>query len=540
MPSIASTPWSDPRVPPADRCVLRPVLERWAADRPDQVFARFEDGGEWTYAQTLKVAREAAAGLASIGVEGGDNVMSWLPNGRDALRVWFGANHLGAVYVPINTSYRGRLLEHVIGNAQARVIVLHAELAPRLDGIDLGTLTDAVVVAGSGVDLGPLKVHEAGLLARDGSQPPPAETIEPWHDQSIIYTSGTTGPSKGVRSSYLHLYSASWDPVPYLDDTDRYLIALPLFHVGGTVPVYSMLLRGGSIAVTSGFKVGGFWETVAATGSTFTVLLASMVTLLTKAPPSPKDREHGMRHALMIPLSVDTEQFKARFGCTIYTAYNMTEISSPLMSGAQPKVLGSCGRPRDGVEVRIVDGNDCEVARGEVGELIVRTDRPWALNHGYYRNAEATVEAWRNGWFHTGDAFRIDAEGNYHFVDRMKDAIRRRGENISSFEVEAEVSTFPGVQEAAAVAVPSEHGEDEVLVAVVAQSGASIDWALLVAHLVPRMPHYMVPRYFRAIEALPKTPTQKVQKHVLRRDGVTADTWDREAAGIRLRGQKLS
>jgi crotonobetaine/carnitine-CoA ligase len=190
------------------------------------------------------------------------------------------------------------------------------------------------------------------------------------------------------------------------------------------------------------------------------------------------------------------------------------------------------------VEVRIVDDNDCEVATGEIGELIVRTETPWAMNSGYYGNPEATARAWRNGWFHTGDAFRQDAAGNYFFVDRMKDAIRRRGENISSFEVEAEVSSHPQVQEAAAVAVPSEHGEDEVLVAVVPQPGGC-DPKALVEYLIPRMPHFMVPRYVRLMPELPKTPTQKVQKHLIRSEGITADTWDREQAGVVVRRQKL-
>ena len=533
--------WSDSRVPAARQCVLRPLLEHWAAEQPSSTFARFEDGTEWTYAQTLDVVRRAAAGLHALGVRPGDNVMSWLPNGPDALRVWFGANYCGAVYVPINTAYRGRLLAHVIANAQAKVLVTHPELARRLDEVDVATLTDVVLTgSGEGITLPPaLRGHGREVLEAPAGEDSATVAIAPWHDQTIIYTSGTTGPSKGVRSSYLHLYSASSDPFPYLDHTDRFLVALPLFHVGGTVAVYAMLVRGGSVAVVSGFQVGAFWETVAATGSTFAVLLGSMATLLAKKDEAVLDRGHGLRHALMIPLSEDTARFKARFGCDIYTAYNMTEISSPLVSGPQPAVLGSCGRPRAGVQVRIVDDHDCEVAPGATGELIVRTDRPWALNHGYFRDAQATVDAWRNGWFHTRDAFRVDAEGNYHFVDRIKDAIRRRGENISSFEVEAEVNAHAQVQEVAAVAVPSELGEDEVLVAIVPKPDAQIDPVALTDYLIARLPHFMVPRYIRIVPALPKTATQKVQKHVLRSEGVTPDTWDREAAGIRVRGTRL-
>ena len=535
-------PWFDSRVPDASSCVLKPVLERWAAEKPDAVFARFEDGSEWTWSQTLANARRAAAGLQTLGVAQGDNVLSWLPNGPDALRVWFGANLLGAVYVPLNTAYRGRLLEHVVRTSGSRIMVAHAALADRLSEIDVSTLREVIVVRGDSPPAGGSLVwHPQERLDGETAalQPPPQEIL-PWHNQSIVFTSGTTGPSKGVESSYLHLYSASFDPFPYLDAEDRYLVTLPLFHVGGTVAVYAMLLRGASVAIVDSFKLDTFWSVVARTGSTFCCLLGSMATLLAKAPEAAHDRGHGLRHALMIPLCEDAAKFRERFGCDIYTLFNMSEVSVPLVSPPNPASLGSCGRPRAGIEVRIVDENDCEVAPGQVGELVVRSDRPWAMTHGYFGDPQATARAWRNGWFHTGDAFRIDETGDYRFVDRMKDSIRRRGENISSFEVEAEVCGHPSVMEAAAVAVPSPLGEDEVLVAVVPRPGASVDPEALVRYLIPRMPHFMVPRYVRVVDALPKTPTQKVQKHALRDEGIAPGAWDREAAGLHLKRSRLS
>jgi carnitine-CoA ligase len=207
-------------------------------------------------------------------------------------------------------------------------------------------------------------------------------------------------------------------------------------------------------------------------------------------------------------------------------------VSTPLVSDFHPGTPGTCGTVRPGIEARVVDEHDCEVAPGETGELILRSDRPWAMNHGYYKNPEATAKAWRNGWFHTGDGFRYDEDGFFYFVDRIKDAIRRRGENISSFEVENEVSAHPLVAEAAAIPVPSELGEDEVMVVVAPTEGATIDEAELLEFLAPRMAHFMLPRYVRTVDELPKTPTQKIQKHLLKSDGVTADTWDRDAAGV--------
>jgi crotonobetaine/carnitine-CoA ligase len=211
----------------------------------------------------------------------------------------------------------------------------------------------------------------------------------------------------------------------------------------------------------------------------------------------------------------------------------------PIVSEPNPSALGSAGKVRAGVEVRIVDDNDCEVPVGAVGELVVRTECPWALNHGYAGNPEATAAAWRNGWFHTGDGFRKDEEGNFYFVDRLKDAIRRRGENISSFEVESEVLSHPAVREAAAVAVRSEIAEDEVMAVVAIKEGADFDPAELIEFLRPRMAHFMIPRYVRVVEGLPRTPTAKIEKVKLREAGITPDTWDRDAAGIEVKREKI-
>ena len=241
-----------------------------------------------------------------------------------------------------------------------------------------------------------------------------------------------------------------------------------------------------------------------------------------------------------MPLNDTAPQFHARFGTDIHTHFNMTEISMPIVSTANPTALGSAGRPRAGVEVRLLDENDCEVPVGTVGEMAVRTECPWAMSHGYAGNPEATATAWRNGWFHTGDGFRRDADGNFFFVDRLKDAIRRRGENISSFEVESEVLAHPAVREAAAVAVRERdrrgrgHGGGRRP----AKASPSIP-AELIEFLRPRMAHFMVPRFVRIVEALPRTPTAKIEKVKLRNEGLTSDTWDRESVGIVIKREKI-
>jgi crotonobetaine/carnitine-CoA ligase len=414
-------------------------------------------------------------------------------------------------------------------------------LVPRLAEIDRARLR-TIVVAGAGKVEPMAGLREASLESLDGEPdtlPELARPIEPWDPQSIIYTSGTTGRSKGVLSSYAHLFHMGGAKAfPMLGPDDCYLIYLPLFHVGGTKPVTAMLARGGAVAMGGDFSTESFWPTVRATGSTYTILLGVMSTFLSKRPPEPNDRDHPLKKITMIPLPDNSKAFAERFGCAVYTLFNMTEISVPIVSEPNPQTIATCGRQREGVELRIVDHADHEVQPGEIGELIIRTDAPWALNSGYYKDPEATAQAWRNGWFHTGDAFRVE-DGQYFFVDRMKDAIRRRGENISSFEVEAEIIAHPSVRECAVVAVPNEMAEDDVLAIVAPAPGEAIDPSQLLAFLKPRLAHFMLPRYIRVMDALPRTPTQKVEKYVLRQQGLTPDTWDREKAGVKIRREKI-
>ncbi len=532
----------DPRVPNRDECVLRPVLDRWARERPDKTHVVFEDGAEWTFAEVRRRTIAKAVGLQRLGVRQGDRVAVWLPNGGDALIAFYAINYLGAVFVPFNTAYRGNLLAHVIANSAAKILIAHPDLVGRLLEVDRAALARLVITT-------PKSAPEVGLPctrfdALDGEEAglsPPDRPIEPWDLQSIIYTSGTTGPSKGVLSSYLHMFSnAGPESWPMVGEADRYLTVAPIFHIGGMGPPFVMLARGASVAIVEQFSTDRFWDVVRKTESTVLFLLGVMATFLMKRPPSPDDRRHKVRLAFMVPLTDDAAPFKERFNIDIYTIFNMTEVSSPIVSEPNPVKRGTCGRPRPGVEVRLVDEHDCEVPTGTVGEMLVRTDRPWGMNSGYNGNPEATAKAWANGWFHTGDAFRRDQDGYFYFVDRMKDAIRRRGENISSFEVETEVCAHPDVREAAAIGVPSELSEDEVMIVVAAVPGRSIDPMGLANFLIERMPYFMVPRYIRVVDELPKTPSAKVLKADLRAQGVTGDTWDREAAGLRARRESLS
>lgn len=461
----------------------------------------------------------------------------WLPNGRESLLSFFAINYLGAV--PFNTAYKGRILEHVVDNSDAEVIIVHGGLASSLDDIDTGRLKVAVVV-GDGSAAGLERVAFDDMVQKENPVPELERPIEPWDTQSVIYTSGTTGPSKGVLSSYLHMYTnAGPEAWHFISGEERFLVNMPMFHIGGMGLSFAMLARGGSIAMMENFSTDSFWSFVSRAECTAIFLLGAMATFLLKRPLSEAERSHKVRLAFLVPLTSNSREVAERFGIDVYTIFNMTEVSSPIVFDPNPGKVGTCGKVRPGVDVRLVDDNDCEVPVGEVGEMIIRTDRPWAMNHGYHRNPEATARAWRNGWFHTGDAFRQDEDGYFYFVDRVKDAIRRRGENISSFEVEAEVIAHPDVREAAAVGVPSEFSEDEVLVVVSSVDGRRIDPEALFHFLQDRLLHFMLPRYIRILEHLPKTPTDKVRKHLLREGGAGPEDWDREAAGIEVKRERL-
>lgn len=525
---------SPSRVPSRDESVLRYLLDRRAEELPDQVYVKSPDGAEITFRQMREQVIRTAVGLAKLGVRQGDAVVVWMPNSPEMARVWYAINYLGAVYIPINIAYRGSLLEHVLNNAQARIVIADGRYVDRLTLVSTPSVETIVTFGDAAGAPAHVNVLSSAVLDGDVADLPALERpIEPNDVQMVIYTSGTTGPSKGVISTYGHqFHMCGSDGFHMITGEDRVMCNLPMFHIGGTVPMLSTLLHGGSVAIVEGFSTKDFWTQIDATECTLAILLGVMSSFIMKQPEAADDRDHCLKKVINIPLADDWQAVSDRFGFAVWTVYNMTELCVPLSSERNPEVAGTCGRPRRGVELRLVDDLDGEVPVGEVGELIIRTDAPWALNSGYFRNPEATVEAWRNGWFHTGDFLRRDENDNYFFVDRKKDAIRRRGENISSFEVEAEVMAYPLVRECAVVPVPSSHTEDEVLAAIAPLPGETIDPVAFIDFLRPRLPYFMIPRYVRILADLPHTPTQKVQKSVLRDEGVTADTWDREAAGI--------
>jgi crotonobetaine/carnitine-CoA ligase len=509
-------------LPQASDVVLLDIVERNALRAPDRICLTVEhEGLQWTTTGVRDEGCKAAQRLRAMGVGFGDHVMIMLENGSDWIRAYLGISFLGAVVVPVNVSFRGQLLEYLVADTAPVKIITSQNLRPRFASIE-------------GADN--LLLDPAELCGGPAIAPELERQIWPWDLTAINYTSGTTGPSKGVLTTYTQLFvtGSPWDQ--RLDVGEAYLSVMPMFHISGTVPLTAVWALEGHFVMCRYFEATRFLDLARTTGATMSFLVGAMAGYLASLPPSPSDADNPIRRMIVVPMPADLDGFMARYGLEeVSQVHAMTEMPPPVATRGRVTDPTSCGRVSDGFELRVVDEHDYPLPAGVPGELVVRAHDPWIITPGYLNKPVETARAWRNGWFHTGDAVYIDDNGEVHFVDRLKDAIRRRGENISSLEVECEILRHPHVAEAACIPVPGLHGEDEVMAFVVVVEGASIDLPELVDFLIPRLAHFAVPRYFEVIAELPKTQTMKVRKVDLRQRGLSDATWDREKAGITLR-----
>jgi crotonobetaine/carnitine-CoA ligase len=321
------------------------------------------------------------------------------------------------------------------------------------------------------------------------------------------------------------------------DDQDCIYIPFPLFHANAQCCGFmAALMSGARVVLEERFSVTRFWDDVKRYGCTECNFVGSVLPMLYSATVKTDDSINPLR--IMIGANAPKrilEAFEKRFGVTILDTYGTTEVGIPIMNTREKRKPGSCGRPRTDYEIKVVDDYGMEVGPNTLGELVIRPHEPYSMLLEYYKMPENTVDAWRNLWFHTGDYVYSDEDGFFYFVDRKKDAMRRRGENISSVEVESVVRSHPAVQEAAAVAVKSEVGEDEVMVCVTLMPGQTLKHEELIAYCETRMAYFMVPRYVRFMEKMPKTATERIEKYKLREEGISPDTWDREKAGYNLK-----
>jgi crotonobetaine/carnitine-CoA ligase len=528
------------------------VLEYQAEHRPNRPFLSWTDAGRpYSFAETNKLVNRLAQGFRTIGVKQYDRVCILLPNCLEFVFTVYALTKLGAVEVAISDAYKGAFLAHPLNLAQSDLMVTTTTLAERLlpieDEIPVRRLL--IVDDGQGAPLPAFKRITAtpfdSIYGTDESNPP--RVARPEDPAAVLLTSGTTGPSKGVVMPHSQYYFFAEEDVQLtrLKEDDVYMTGFPLFHGNAQfLSVYPCLIAGAHCVIYPRFSASDWAGRARRSGATVTNLLGATMSFICAQPPSPDDRAHKIRRIYAAPLAPDlAEVFTERFGVKEYVdGFGQTEISNVFMTPPDSKKPpGACGCLVDQwFEVRLADPETGDpVPEGEVGELLVRHKVPGIISAEYLGMPEKTIESRRDLWFHTGDALRRDKDGWYYFVDRVKDALRRRGENISSFEVESVVRSHPAVAECGVVGVKADEkaGEDEVMAFVVLQPGMTVDFAELTAWCDARMPNFMVPRYFEVIEKLPQTPTEKVQKKALRERGVGPATWDRSKAGITLSGE---
>ena len=527
--SALRTQWSQ-SFAPLDR-TLPAILTRQAERFAQRPLVTAGDT-TWTYADTCEAAARFAGTMQSAGIQGGDRIAIICSNRIEFLEVVLGCAWLGAIAVPINVASRGPQLQHILSNCGARLLMMEAAYAENLAMLDPGELAiETIWLIGAAADVRMGEIGSAPLPR--GSERIAAAAVQPGDLSLILYTSGTTGPSKGVccpQAQYFW-WAVNTASLLQLRTDDVLCTSLPLFHTNALNTFYQALLTGSCVRYEKRFSASGFFSSLAHHRATVTYLLGAMVPILLSRPVSQEETSHSVRIALApgVPAQFH-EEFTQRTGIRLLDGWGSTETNFVLGTTVEHQKPGLMGPVFEGFQARVVDDQDNDVADDTAGELVVRADDPFAFATGYFGTPEKTVEAWRNLWFHTGDRVVRQADGYFRFVDRLKDSIRRRGENISSFEVEQVLLSHPAVANAAAFPVRSPLAEDEVMAAVILHPGQQLTESELIAFCKPRLSYFAVPRYLEFMNELPSTESGKVQKYKLRERGVTERTWDREAA----------
>jgi crotonobetaine/carnitine-CoA ligase len=523
--------------------VLTRIIEDKARRHPNHVVFQFRDT-PITLGQLDERINKAANGFLALGVKPGDKVAIMLPNCPEFLYSWFGLNKIGAVEVPINVALKGAGLAYQIVQSDSVAVVADTEYLDRLPEVaeELKTVRHVAFVNGAGAKSLPKwprieTLWFSELIDRPATAP---DVKVHYRDlATILYTSGTTGVSKGVEMSHHYWYDIWSEAVKYARYTEDDVLytGLPFFHGNAQgITIGPAILADARAVIVERFSASQLWDDCRRYECTEANYIGGIIPILLKQPPRDDDADNPVR--LMVGAAAPADEwhaFQKRFNTKLLEVYGMTECYCCLASPYDAPRAGSCGQAITGWDVRIVDDDDNECPPDVPGEFIARSNKMWVGTTGYYKKPEATLELFQNGWIHTGDLGRRDADGYFYFVDRKKQAIRRRGENISSFEVESVIGTHPAVLESGVVGVPSEVGEEEVKAVVVLKPGQTVTPEELIRWCEPRMAYFAIPRYIAIRDSLPKTPSERVEKFKLKAEGVTADCWDREKAGVVLK-----
>lgn len=527
-----------------ENSVLPFLLHSRAQELGDKTFYMFEDQ-RVTYRELNSKVNRVANSFVDLGIKKGDKVCFMMKNSIEFVYSWFALAKIGAIMVPMNPTLRGNLLQYIMSNSDATLAIVDNDLASRIQFIEdeISKVNKIIVVKENSEFNEDIAFKHAKVLEFEnlftGSDNSPNIKVNPWDIMTILYTSGTTGPSKGAMISHHYYYDNALACTSWMRHSrnDVLYTCLPFFHANASITsIYAAMLAKATVAIGKKFSLKSFWREISMYGATHTNVMGSILVLLMKQEPSQDEVNNTLKVVNSVPLIPESAEFEKRFGVKLITMFGATETSivtaSPFDEETKPD---SCGKALPQYDVRIFDDYDRECPPGVVGEIVVRGKRPFIQMEGYYNMPENTLRSFRNLWYHTGDYGTVDEDGYLYFVDRKKDSIRRRGENISSFEVEEVVNSHPAVMESAAVAVKDkEMTEDEVMIYVILKEGQSLAPIELIDFCKDRMAYFMVPRYVEFIKEFPKTPNQKIEKYKLRERGLTPETWDREKAGIKV------
>jgi crotonobetaine/carnitine-CoA ligase len=504
------------------------------------------DGVRITYGEVDRRANAMARALATLGVSKGHTVVTLLDTSMDVFICWFAINKLGAIWVPINTAYRGEFLRHQVSDAEARIAICEShylerfiEIHEHLPELRRVLCRGEFASASIGVPVEALDAH------RGDDRAPLPIVVEPADLACLIYTSGTTGPSKGCMISHNYMCMQGRQQLRAAPQTreDVSWTCLPLFHAAALIMVLGTIVGALRVAIWGRFSVSSFWDDIEQSNATQAMLMASIFALVALAPDSPAMRRCYGRLKMIYgqPIAPPVRQiWKERFGVPVVSSWSYGQTEGVRLTMAEPgeSPPETCaGRVTDEFDLMIVDAEDQPVPDGQVGEIVYRPREANIMFEGYWQRPQDTARVWRNLWMHSGDLGRM--EGGYlYFVDRAKDYLRARGENVSSFELERVFLSHPCIQEAAVHATATQSGEDEIKITAVLRAGATLGEHELCLWSIEKLPHFAIPRYYEFRAELIKNPTGRVLKYRLRDEGVTATTWDREAAGISIRRRK--
>lgn len=512
------------------------ILRQRARSAPDALLIEDVRGPSITNAEFHHAALQAASALAQLGVRPGDCVVTMTDPRIEAYIDWIGIAWAGAMEVPVNPEFRGHSLTYGISDSRAKLLITSNAYLPKirdardaLPHIEQVLTLDATVPDGF-CDVLSLPTLMAQAPARDFPEP---QLTDPY---AVIYTSGTTGPSKGVVVPWGSLQYAAMDRLFAGDRIEdhadpAFYSPWPMFHSSGRTGMAFAASYGGRFVIRERLSVSAFWDDIRRFHCSHAHLLG-ITHFLFAQPERPDDADNPLKRVLMNPVLPDYRAFEERFGVTISTGWGMTEIGFPTAASDLPDSR-TCGRMSPLYDARIVDEDGNDVTPGDVGQLVIRPKRPWLLAREYLNKPQANAASWRDGWFQTGDALRCDADGYHYFVDRVADYMRVRGNNVSSVEVENEARAHPAVADAAAIGVQvAPASEDEIKLVVMLKEGLSLTERELLDFLIPRLPRFMTPRFIAFVTDMPRTPTGKIQKKLLRADPLAPGVWDRVAEGI--------